>query len=673
MVIQRRTGLVLYALLCMASSHAQPAVDSLETVYLDTRRPDSVRFQAFRKYIWDGYLFRDPGHARSLCDSMYRSAMRKGLLAAAGDACSMRGITYIITDRQDSAIKALHQAEELFEKAGDADGVSVVQNNLGNAYWKKGDLSRAIELYTKSLHFTELKKDSMGIGRTEINIGLIYNDLQDTAHARSHWERALAISERLNDPSSTAMAYFNLSTVLGNAADSTAITYLQRAATGFKEVGNAHYHGTSLCNIAQKLLGMDRQPEAQRMLDSAKVILGRMGDQQLVRPRIVQLELYRRAGLYDKVIREGEPMRAMIDTLGPLKSTMDLYKVLAEAHFNAGSTVIAYERLVTFHHLRDSLLSMENRSGLVRSELRYEYDRRSMADSIQHAAEAAEARLRSETGLAKERGRRNLALALGALLTLVFIGAWQRARLLKRTNTAILDAQTKLVESERAREANEVRMRIARDVHDQLGSDLTKLVLLSTEAKEAAPAGTSDIAALAKDIERIAGEANRSLGDIVWAIDPHHDSLAGLTERVRAHCQRMLKWSKVDHTIDCVHEGPDRPLDPATKRDIYLMLREALNNTIKYAKAKHISVRFHTSGERVEFEVKDDGVGMDGGTGSGNGLKNMQARAERIGGRYHISSAPGSGTAVGFQVVLPPVEGSAANGQYRTGSGQGAA
>ncbi|MBL8012121.1 MAG: ATP-binding protein, partial [Flavobacteriales bacterium] len=102
-------------------------------------------------------------------------------------------------------------------------------------------------------------------------------------------------------------------------------------------------------------------------------------------------------------------------------------------------------------------------------------------------------------------------------------------------------------------------------------------------------------------------------------------------------------------------EGPDRSLDPATKRDIYLMLREALNNAIKYAHAKHISVRFHTSAAQVEFEVKDDGVGMDVDGSSGHGLGNMRARAERIGGSLDVRSIAGQGTRIGLRLTLSPV------------------
>jgi signal transduction histidine kinase len=184
-----------------------------------------------------------------------------------------------------------------------------------------------------------------------------------------------------------------------------------------------------------------------------------------------------------------------------------------------------------------------------------------------------------------------------------------------------------------------VRTRIARDVHDQLGSDLTKLVMLSSEVKAVALEDPAELVRTAEHIERVAGEANRSLGDIVWAIDPDHDSLAGLTERVRAHVERMLTWSKVAYTVDCTHEGPDRTLDPATKRDVYLILREALNNALKHAKASHIGVTFRTSPVHVHMEVKDNGIGFI-----------MRARAERIGGNLSITST--NGTTVCFDLAL---------------------
>ncbi len=324
---------------------------------------------------------------------------------------------------------------------------------------------------------------------------------------------------------------------------------------------------------------------------------------------------------------------------------------LKEVYKEQGRTAEALRMTELWSTLKDSVQRMNGREEVLSAR----FSEEALRDSLERAAEERAEQLERKQAEQRNRWRLSAIIAVCIASVLIAIAFWNRARYMRRSNAALLDAQQKLVESERAREASEVRTRIARDVHDQLGSDLTKLVMLSNEAKEVAGSDTSGLNAIANDIERIAGEANRSLGDIVWSIDPHHDSLATLTDRVRTHCERMLIRSKVQHTIDCTHEGPDRPLDPATKRDIYLMVREALNNAIKYAKAEHIQVRFHTTASRVEFEVKDDGVGMAPGLGSGQGLNNLRHRAERLGGKLTASSVLGYGTVITFDAALQPV------------------
>jgi len=321
---------------------------------------------------------------------------------------------------------------------------------------------------------------------------------------------------------------------------------------------------------------------------------------------------------------------------------------LKEVYRSLGRTADALAMTERWSLLKDSVEQMNGREDVLRSRYREE----EFMDSLAHAETTRLDALQHGLELRHERTQRNVFIGVCVLSLALALALWSRFRFARRANATILQAQADLVESERAREASEIRTRIARDVHDQLGSDLTKLVMLSTEAKEVAEADTTKLHDIANDIERIAGEANRSLGDIVWAIDPHHDSLAGLTERVRAHCQRMLKWSKVEHTIDCTHDGPDRTLDPATKRDIYLMVREALNNAIKYAQARHISVLFHTSLTEVLFEVKDDGVGLSANNTNGHGLENLKHRAERVGGTLTISGSSGQGTTITFRAHL---------------------
>lgn len=329
--------------------------------------------------------------------------------------------------------------------------------------------------------------------------------------------------------------------------------------------------------------------------------------------------------------------------LGDEGSQLEVTARLKDLYLEQGRDREASRMTLLWAELKDSVVRMNGREELLTMEFQQEL----YVDSLAHALEAQRRANIHEQRLLSERARRNILLVIVLAVVAIAIALWSRWRLQKRSNAAILSTQADLVESERQREASEVRTRIARDVHDQLGSDLTKLVMLSGEVKALVSEDVSALPGIANDLERVAGEANRSLGDIVWAIDPHHDSLAGLTERVRAHCEHMLKWSHMEHNIDCVHSGPDRPLDPATKRDIYLILREALNNAIKYSQAQHIAVVFHTDARCLDITVHDNGVGIDEASASaGHGLLNMQQRAQRIGWRLEIASNEPQGCTV---------------------------
>lgn len=414
-----------------------------------------------------------------------------------------------------------------------------------------------------------------------------------------------------------------------------------------------------LAPLARTLYQQGRYAEGLRYAQQCATVANAMGDETARCGCVVLMGKGERAlGDYtnaEKHLKEGLHLAeengdvGVAREMGDEGSMLHAAEQLKELYKDQGNTIEALAMTDLWSLVKDSVEHMNGREELAGMELR----ERLLVDSMAFDNKLMRASAEHDRSMARERTRRNLLLALGAVLLTIAVAIWSRMRLVRRTNAAILAAQEKLVSSEKQREAEQVRTSIARDVHDQLGSDLTKLVMLSGEVLALAKEDPSAIIRSAEDIERVAGEANRSLGDIVWAIDPYHDSLAGLTDRVRTHCERMLKSSKIEHRIDCVHLGPDRSLDPATKRDIYLMLREALNNAIKYAKARHIHVRFHTSATHVEFEVKDDGVGMSNTDTTGHGLKNMRHRARRVGGALHLESAPGQGMRITFTAQLP--------------------
>lgn len=680
--------------LVTSSLHAQADLDSLRRIAHDRSRPDSVRFRAYHDLVWDGYLFSDPDTAYTMGRWLQREARLKASGTYEARASELMAASWYVRGDLRAALLHYDTALALHERNNDDDGYADVITNaasmrsylgeheralamyaegmaiherihdsvsmandlnaMGRVHMVRGDHVRAADLYMQSLRILEAMGDMRGMSTGRSNMGALFQNQDDHAAALGYFREALHLAEAVGDKLLMGKDLELIGACQEELGDTAGATRSYQRSLSLRTALDDHHGLVNVKNRIGNLLNeRGKHTEALALFEeaaamaSAKELPWGLGG-ALVGKGGALLAL----GRTDEALRASEAAdRAAqeADDVTLLHDASDLrYRVFSELG-RWREALAAHEQTVRWN---DSLLHEDNQRAVLRNAYRYEFGKKLFADSLEHILLTREEGVRTEQRMGAERTKRNAAFGIGAMLLLGLIIIWQRALLLRRTNHAIIDAQARLMESERSREASEVRTRIATDVHDQLGSDLTKLVMLSSEAKAVAQGSTNDLSVIATDIERIAGEANRSLGDIVWAIDPHHDSLASLTQRVRAHCERMLQLSKTEHRIDCIHAGPDRSLDPATKRDIYLMLCEALNNAIKYAKAKHIDVLFRTSATAVEFLVKDDGVGLGDDPSKGHGLSNIQARAARVAGVLSLESQPGKGTSVGFRAEL---------------------
>ncbi len=294
--------------------------------------------------------------------------------------------------------------------------------------------------------------------------------------------------------------------------------------------------------------------------------------------------------------------------------------------------------------MKDSVLRMNGRDEV----MMFHFQKSVLLDSMKNAQHLEHERRSAGEQIAAERYRRNVLALVGIVLAILAFALWTRWRLTRRTNAAILKTQHLLLESERQREAEQVRTGIARDVHDALGSDIAKIAMLGSESraklKGSAPYALDEL----DRIGALAGDMRRSLNDIVWSVDPTRDSVLELLAHARAHAERSLTGTAITHALEFEHDGADVPIGPAARRDLFLLLKEALNNALKYARASRITVRFRTGSKGFRLEVEDNGIGFDTQLvrRSGNGLRNMRARAAALEAELRVNTCEGKGTLV---------------------------
>ena len=213
--------------------------------------------------------------------------------------------------------------------------------------------------------------------------------------------------------------------------------------------------------------------------------------------------------------------------------------------------------------------------------------------------------------------------------------------------------QLQLAEQERALERE--RSRIARDLHDELGSSLTQLSMLSDLLIQNITDPTQTLARAAK-ISQTSTETVRALEEIVWALRPGSDTVQSLTEYLAHFASEMFEGDGLRCRLDLPEELPDQPLPPEMRHNLFLIAKEAMTNAFKHARANEVFVQVQSTVNELRLVVADDGAGCQlpsPGAGTRNGLDNMRRRAEAVSGELQIESHPGRGTRVSITVQFP--------------------
>jgi len=207
------------------------------------------------------------------------------------------------------------------------------------------------------------------------------------------------------------------------------------------------------------------------------------------------------------------------------------------------------------------------------------------------------------------------------------------------------------VENQRAMEQE--RARIAQDLHDELGSGITEISMLATVAGSASAPGNGQ----GGHLEEIGDRARRmvtALDEIVWAMNPKHDSLMSLASYSCLYADRLLKLANITCQLKGAVDLPDRMVSSVHRHEFFLAFKEAITNVIRHSGASEVRLGVQLIGNRLRLSIADNGHGLDGDTAprSGNGLVNMRARLRKMGGRFEIASQKGRGTTVRFYVPL---------------------
>jgi signal transduction histidine kinase len=516
-------------------------------------------------------------------------------------ANKLQGVAHHYAGRYAQALLRFQEMEKAARTLGRKKDEAAALNYQGYQYRSMDETERALEITERSLAILLTLPADGNLANTYSGLGTIHFELQQFDKAMAMQHRAVDLHIRSGHDGLAALSRMDVAEIHNKFGRfDSAYHELSLARPLIMDGENAPDQCIFLYHEAHALLGLGRADEAERLAQVALRLAKEVGnDEHLYRANELLALVASAKGHYKEALLKQDSSRAAL-----IKS-----------------------------------LDLEKAQELTEVRLTAEHDREQAA---LHARLEEERRMKRNTMVGG-----GLILLVAVLLAALLITT-------RRKNAQILAAQQLVVDAEKQRENEQVRTRIARDIHDDIGSGLTKIAMLGSEVKRSLHEHSNE---LRSALDRIIGhsrEVNAALSDIVWTVDPMRDTSAELVSHARAVAQRTLQDSGIASTLRFQHNDPEHTVAPGTKHHVVMVMKEAINNAMKYANASHITVLLDAGANRVKLVVTDNGAGFDPEALArvGNGLRNMRSRAAAMGANLTVEATPGTGCTVTLEGPL---------------------
>lgn len=621
---------------------------------------------------------------------------KKGIATSLGSIGVINNTIGNYTESLKNHFEALKISHEL----GDKKAASICYNNIANVYFLQGNYPQAIEYHLSSLRVKEEIGDKKGIATSLLNIGIVYQDQGKYSEALTNYLASLKSAEAIGNNALIANLYNNIGIVNEKTGSNTeALNYYLKASKLFEELGQKKGLANSRDNVGIIYAKQQNMVEALKFHLSTLKIREEMGDQYgeamtcnnigsdylldcNFRLAIVYLnrsldiskkiaaknlikENYLTLSWAYELINDDRKALAYYKNYTEIKDSMlndDNNKHIAQMNaryesekkdkeitqLNSENEIKALKvkhqesQLITYTLealQKQNEISLLNKNNEIKTLQLTEVQRDLIQRDLQAKAKANELELSKKDKelqtqeLQKQKIIKNSFIAAAILILLLGILIVNRIQLRKK-----LEQQQAVIEE---------RRRISTDMHDDLGSNLSKITLMSEVLKRNVHNKKEK-----DDLENISSSAQSALekmSEIVWTLNPKNDKLVNLLAYIRKYAVEYFEPTDIECKINIPTETADVELSGEQRRNIFLTVKESLHNVVKHSGAAKVNITFTDERGVRDLVIHDNGKGID--TNSigkrrdgtfGNGLENMKQRMEKINGKFEVENNNGT-------------------------------
>jgi len=530
---------------------------------------------------------------------------KEKIAAKIGATYTVIGHNWISQGNGPEGLKNSLLALKIQGQLGDKKTIAATEYNIGNVYSMQHNYSEALRYYYASMKIFEELRMKSELAYVYNTIGWVHIQRNNYAEALKQCLIALRIAEETKEKNVLAEIYNDLGLIYSNQGNfNEALKYDFAALKMFEEAG-----------IHQQLPDIYNNIGLVYMKEKKYTYAG---------------EYFYKALTFSKKIGSLELTKWSYENWASLDSAQGNFKKALEDY----KLAIVY---------RDSMVNEENTKKMVQQEMQYRFDK--TQDSLRGEQDKKDALALSQ--IKNQKLVRNFSLT-GAF-AIVSFGGYSFYRYRRRRK---LQSQQELL--------NE-RLRISRELHDDIGSTLGSISIYSEVAKNRSEKNENADEAISK-IGVASRELIEKMSDIVWSINPTNESFEQLQNRMQAFAAMTLTPRDIQNDFIVDDEVKKLQLSTEERKNIFLIFKEAIHNIVKYAECSKVEIRMSLQSNQLEVQIKDDGKGFEASplrrlndsgweetpSLGGNGMKNMKARADDIGASLNVHSVKNGGTRIGL-------------------------
>lgn len=504
--------------------------------------------------------------------------------------------------------------------------------NVGNAYYNLGDLKNAADYHLKSLSLFEEVNNKRGQSFCLNSLGNDYSELKQYSAAKKYYSKSEKLKEELGDKRGLLTTWMSLGVVYQQTnEEDLSMLYFNKALLRSRELNLSVEEARVLFNMGSLLKQTKLNREATEKFSESLLLARQLGDSALVSRIKSYLIALQNDGRKEKIEEETllDNVRISLEA-GALDNTAEGQLMLAEWYASRNQFEKAFNYLSQGQALTDSINGNQVILQLKSLEEEYKNDKKEKEIALLKKDQEIQA-------LALSRERSNVILFAIALIAVLIIGGLliNRYRVMNRIR--------------RQAEMEKMRQQISRDLHDDIGSTLSSINIMSQLAMKETGSSSTQL----QKIAAYSSTMMESMSDMVWSINPRNDSLEQMVVKMKEFAAEILEPKNIQYDIKAEDTLNAIKLDVEKRKNLFLIFKEAINNAAKYSEASQVEIDLTRENGSLNLRVRDNGNGFDEKTiAHGNGLKNMADRAHSMNGSWRQQTAPGKGTSIIVQVPL---------------------